>query len=352
MTLFQFALAIAPIAFAIGAAKTAFAGDTGRISGPFAHDNLAVYFIHGPSVDGKVPLTLKEAFDKEAVRLDETGAVSELTIENLGDEEIFIQSGDIVKGGRQDRVLTTTLVLPPKSGKVPVAAFCVERGRWSARGAESMAFFAHSAESMPSRAAKLAMKAMRLAPAAGLTAGLRGEPTETASVSRQGEVWRSVAETQEKLSENLKASVNAVASETSLQLSLENEDLQKARAAYTSALEPKGAEEADVVGYVFAVNGKVNGADIYPSNGLFRKMWSKMLAAGVTEAIGEKGAASAEAPATDKIAEFLAAAEKGDRHENDVAKLMRIDTRDAAEAVYVESKDRADRWVHRSYVAR
>ena len=46
-----------------------------------------------------------------------------------------------MKGGRQDRVVTVSFLLPPKSGKVPLASFCVEQGRWSARGTEKSAHF-------------------------------------------------------------------------------------------------------------------------------------------------------------------------------------------------------------------
>ena len=49
-----------------------------------------------------------------------------------------MQSGDIVKGGQQDRVLTVSLMLPPKSGRIPIASFCVEQGRWPARGKEDV----------------------------------------------------------------------------------------------------------------------------------------------------------------------------------------------------------------------
>jgi hypothetical protein len=60
-------LAVAPMALAavsIGAAALApaRAADSGtRISGPHVHDNLAVYFVHGPSAPGPVPVTLGEA---------------------------------------------------------------------------------------------------------------------------------------------------------------------------------------------------------------------------------------------------------------------------------------------------
>ena len=87
-----------------------------RISGPHVHENLAVYFVHGVSAGGAIPLTLQEALAKGSVQVVETGRVNELQIENTGSEEVFIQAGDIVKGGKQDRVLTVSFVLPSKSG--------------------------------------------------------------------------------------------------------------------------------------------------------------------------------------------------------------------------------------------
>ncbi len=116
---------------------------------------------------GPVPLTLQEALAKGNVQVVETGRVNELQIENTGGEQVFIQAGDIVKGGKQDRVLTVSLLLPAKSGRVPIASFCVEQGRWSARGKEDHAKFSSAKEAMPSRAALLAMAAPPREPAAG-----------------------------------------------------------------------------------------------------------------------------------------------------------------------------------------
>ncbi len=112
-----------------------------RVSDPIVHENLAVYFIHGKSAAGNVPLTLEEAMAKGVVHVNETSNVNQLEIENLGNEEVFVQSGDIVKGGQQDRTLMVSLVLPPKSGRIPIASFCVEQGRWSARGREDVGTF-------------------------------------------------------------------------------------------------------------------------------------------------------------------------------------------------------------------
>ena len=53
------------------------------MSGPIVHDNLAIYFVHGQSAAGPVPLTLDEALAKGAVKVHETGSVNELAIENL-----------------------------------------------------------------------------------------------------------------------------------------------------------------------------------------------------------------------------------------------------------------------------
>ena len=146
---------------------TAARADEYRVSGPIVHENLAIYLVHGKSAAGPVPLTLDEALAKRAVKVHETGNVNELQIENLGADEVFVQSGDIVKGGQQDRVLTVSLILPPKSGRIPIASFCVEQGRWAARGKEDVKTFATASAVVPSREAKIAMKApMPVAPAA------------------------------------------------------------------------------------------------------------------------------------------------------------------------------------------
>src|SRR5215469_17688122 len=135
-----------------------------RLSGPAAHGNLAIYFVHGESRSGPVPLTLAEALDKKTVEVREIGRVNELTIENKGDEEIFIQAGDIVKGGQQDRVLAVSLLLKPHSGALSIASFCVEQGRWTARGSEDVAKFSSANASLPSRIAKLNLAAVPPAP--------------------------------------------------------------------------------------------------------------------------------------------------------------------------------------------
>src|SRR5262249_14822012 len=96
-----------------------------KLSGPYAHGNLTVFLIHGPDrVKGKNFLTLDEALGQKKAVVHETKSVNELAIDNLSaDQEVFIQAGDIVKGGQQDRVLSYDLVVPAGTRNMPLAAF-------------------------------------------------------------------------------------------------------------------------------------------------------------------------------------------------------------------------------------
>lgn len=350
---------IAPLAAMTCAAFGAAAGPAladaeQRISGPLVHENLAIYFIHGASAAGPVPLTLSEALAKGRVQVIETGQVNELKIENTGNEEIFIQAGDMVKGGRQDRVLMVSLLLPPKSGMVPIASFCVEPGRWSARGKEDPTRFTSASEAMPSRKAMVIMAAPAASGPDGPTPAGGPHPSRGGgdTATKQRQVWDSVAKMQTDLSAGLNARVASPQSATSLQLSLEHSKLKEAQAAYVAALEGPGLKQTDVLGYVVAINGKAVSANIYPSSALFQKMWSRQLAAAVTEAIGEKaGAANAPAPPSPAAArDFLVAAEKGNAQERETAMRMRQETRDSDEALYNETRGANGRWLHKNYL--
>ena len=315
-----------------------------RLSGPFAHENLAIYLVHGAAGGGPVPLTLQEALEAGSFKVYETSDVNELTVQNLGERPVFVQSGDIVKGGRQDRVLTVSLILPPKSNLVSIGAFCVEQGRWAARGKERSDSFSSAAEALPSRAAKLAIKAPKSS--AGISRA--GDVS-----SRQQKVWEGVSEMQGKLEKSLGASVAAPESPSSLQLALEHEKLQQSRVAYYDALHGVGLREPDVVGYVFAINGKVNSADVYPSNGLFRKMWPKLLKASAAEAISEgEGDRKAAPPSLPLVTGFLQTAERGRARRDKLTRHVELETREGAEAFFFESRSAGGDWVHRNYLAK
>jgi hypothetical protein len=330
-----------------------------RVSGPHSHDNLMVFFIHGTSAPGKVPLTLEEALAKRVVQVRETGNVNQLEIENLSNDAVFIQSGDIVKGGQQDRTLMVSLMLPPKSGRVPIDSFCVEQGRWSARGKEDVKNFASASGHVPSRDMKIAMQApAKAAEPVANTAdpsqrGQRIAPRAGDDTSvRQGAVWDGVKKLQSKLADKVGAPVAAPESASSLQLALENKKLVTEQKAYVDALKAAGEVSDDVIGYVFAINGAISSGDVYPSNALFRKMWNKLLNAGATEAIGHRNdTAAGTPPSIESVNAFLAGAEKGTKNEKPLTAGLRQETREGEKAYLFETVGAAG-FVHRNYLAK
>ncbi|HEX8457735.1 MAG TPA: DUF6569 family protein [Pyrinomonadaceae bacterium] len=309
------------------------AGDY-KISGPYTHNNLAVFLIHGrDKLGGKTFLTLQEALQQRKVVVYETRNVNELAIENLSRyEEVYVQSGDIVKGGQQDRMLGVDLVVPPRSGKISIAAFCVEQGRWQKRGNEEVTRFTSSTERVATKDLKLAAN----------------------KAKSQGEVWDKVAEAQTKLSTNVGKRVNAPVSTSSFQLTLENREVQQTAAAYVKALSHIIEGRTDVVGYAFAINGHINSADVYAANALFRKLWPSLLKASAVEAIAElQPGRKFEAVSAAAVRSFLTDAEAGAATEQDVTKRVQMITRESKVNILLETRDRSGAggpWLHRSYI--
>jgi hypothetical protein len=306
--------------------------DNYRLEGPFTHGNLSVFLVHGKDkIKGATFITLQEAMVLRKVIVRETRSVNELTIENVSSDEVYVQSGDIVKGGAQDRMFATDLILPPRSGKVPISAFCVESNRWSQRGNESAAVFNSSANAVASRPVKLAAKMKE----------------------SQGDVWREVSVAQDKLSTNVGQRVNGAASPTSFQLALENEKVQTNADNYVNALDNLLDTRPDVIGYVFAINGKINSADVYASSALFRKLWPKLLKASAIEAVAElERGQKFEAPKPAEVQGFLDDGTKGPEKQKDVSGRVQMVTRESSENVSFETRDRAksDVWVHRNII--
>ncbi len=307
--------------------------DDYRLEGPFTQGNLTVFLIHGKDrIKGQTFITLQEALVQRKVIVRETRSVNELSIENISSEEVYVQSGDIVKGGQQDRMMAVDLILPPRSGKIPISAFCVENGRWSKRGSEAATVFNSSANVIAGRDLKLAAK----------------------NAESQGEVWRQVAVAQDKLSANTGTRVNGAASPTSFQLALENEKVQASAESYVKALGNIVNGKPDVIGYVFAINGKINSADVYASSSLFKKLWPKLLQASAIEATAElRRGEKFTAPPADAVKGFLDDSPKGtDEKQKDVSSRVQMVTRESKENVFFETRDRSksDAWVHRNYI--
>ena len=344
-------------ALAAAAAAPAFAADNAyRLTGPYAHDALAIYLIHREAEDsGPAPLTLAEAMEQGVVRVLETGDVEELVVRNTGDREVFIQAGDIVKGGKQDRVLTVSMVVSPGSGDIPVGAFCVEQGRWEGRGAETEREFSASTARLPSKAGRMALY-YRTQRDTGVEAGGSGRARTGARLPAggdlQGRVWASVRETQSALSGAVRRSVADERSRSSLQLSLENETLRSALAGYEQALGTLADEHPDAAGYVFAVGSRIDGGDEFASAGLFRKVWLRQLRAAATEALPFEGKAVREHPTLAEVSAFIDHARSGQPATRPLPGHMALETRETGTALFTQMSRPTGSWVHRSFIAR
>jgi hypothetical protein len=147
--------------------------------------------------------------------------------------------------------------------------------------------------------------------------------------------------------------VAADESETSLQLALESKKLAEAQQVYIDALKGKGESEPDVIGYVFAVNGRISSGDIYASNALFRKLWPKLLKAAVTEAIGaEKALPKALDPTAAAVNEFLATPASAKATEVPSIDGQKLETREADAVLDFATKSASGDVIHRNVLAR
>jgi hypothetical protein len=301
-----------------------------HVSGPYSHENLHVWMLErepAAQVPTRKLTPLARALREKKVVVRETGQVNQLTVENTSDEEVFVQAGEIVKGGKQDRVLGADLLLPPKSGPLPIAAHCVESGRWRKRGDEA-------ADRFGSAQAHASDKALKLANYKGA----------------QGEVWENVAKVQRQLHEQVGADVRARASASSLQLTLEHESVQRSVAAYEQALAQVLERRPRAVGFVFALGGELNSAEVYASRELFAELWPKLLHASAVEAVAaRRPGRPAAAPTLQAVRDFLQRAERGPAVERAAGPASTA--REGDDALLVETKDaRSAGYLHRSYV--
>src|SRR5216110_544154 len=108
-----------------------------KIFGPFIHEHLALYVVEDPSAKSAGEfVTLSEGLASGDVKVSEkkNAQVSELLIENASGKPCFVQAGDVVKGGQQDRTIARDFVIPPHTPPSPIASFCVEQSRWHGKG--------------------------------------------------------------------------------------------------------------------------------------------------------------------------------------------------------------------------
>lgn len=220
-------------------------------------------------------LVLDDALAEGLVEISERGPVNSLTIANRSDRPLFLLAGEVIIGGKQDRIIgKNTIIAGKATEELPV--FCVEHGRW---GGQQGTFTTANA---------LAHSTLR----------------QKASFEGQGDVWREVAAKNalRKTSNSTDTYRQTAAQQHGdAELTAWDADLDGQLRAIPEGLRPK------VVGYAVALGGELVAVDVFDSPRLFARLDRKLRRSYYAEAIDAPPAAGAVArlPTTDDVRAFM-----------------------------------------------
>src|SRR5271155_5676168 len=124
-----------------------------RLLEPIRYENLTVFpVVSSTSYDAGAFLTLEEGLSRGEVLIQEQGedsmirdrgvvrpavqsyngpSVNQLVLINRSKRPLILLAGELVSGGKQDRVIGKDRIVPVGAPPLPLDVFCVEHGRWS-----------------------------------------------------------------------------------------------------------------------------------------------------------------------------------------------------------------------------
>lgn len=281
-----------------------------RLLDPVAYENITISPVVSSSGQDTSPfLTLDEGLSSGEVIVSEQGAaglartrdgrpvsvpqynsgasVNQLVLINRSKRPLLLLAGELVSGGKQDRIIGKDRIVPVGSEPLPLDVFCVEHGRWTGASSQFGAAKTIVHPSVREQAAVAqnqnevwdAVRAGTLAKARPSTAGAAGQPAApppapaALSVEVIGDAIATSAPTQSyaKIYEQSRAGASV---DTFV------EELQRRFNRATSGL--KGER---VVGVVVAYGGDVAWSDIFASGELFEHYWNKLLRSYAVEAL-------------------------------------------------------------------
>jgi len=197
--------------------------------------------------------------------------VNQLVLVNNSKRPLLLLAGEIVTGGKQDRVIGKDRIVPAESDPVDLSVFCVEPGRWVAANGKSD------------------FSGGGVAGGVFAAPGVRGSAM---AAKNQQQVWDNVGKSKQALAMAVPAPAAAeVNSTTSYARVMDNKEVQK---QVDSVAEPvqrnyesviRQLRDKNAVGVVVAVNGEIVWADIFASTQLLQKYWPKLIRSYATEAV-------------------------------------------------------------------
>jgi len=249
-----------------------------HFSSPVEHQNLDIHFLIGPSAPPDY-LTLAEGCSQQIVEIFETGRVGRLAVRNKStDRPLFIQLGELLKGGLQDRTVATDLVLDPGEKYDGLQSYCVERARWSKRQAEDHTKFMPSQEFVSTKPLRKSVE--------------RRED--------QSAVWAAVNSAQMEIAAAVPGYQKSEASPSSYKLSLEDPALRKSVEEWFHVIGEKSRPVQKKVGVAITINGRLEKIDWYGHSEVFCRQWPGLLRAAILEALLDKRSTTEGARPLDK----------------------------------------------------
>jgi len=268
-----------------------------RLLDPISYENLTVFpVVSSSGYDTRDFLTLEEGLSRGDVVVREQGSdtmmrnrdgirpavqnyggpsVNQLVLVNRSKQPLILLAGELVSGGKQDRVIAKDRIVAPGSEPLPLDVFCVEHGRWS-QGAN---FNAAKTIVHPSVREQAAMKKNQsdvwASVTAGTTAPAAPSSAPAAAVSRDA----------------LSLAVEAEAPTQSYSKIYESRRVAPSVDAMVNEVERRfkrvtaGLKGERVVGVVVAYGGEVAWSDIFASADLFEHYWVKLLRSYAVEAV-------------------------------------------------------------------
>ena len=255
-----------------------------KVLSPIRHGNLTVFPVAAASSHNtQAFLTLDEGLRSGEVIVTESGnvqplmrrrnrpvaqdgaQVNRLVLVNNSKRPLILLAGEIVTGGKQDRVIGKDRLVPAESDPIDLGVFCVEPGRWTATSAK----FGSLGTAMAQPAVRA--RAMSDKDQAKVWSEVRNAQTLAASrvpAPAASEVARTSSYAGVMQNEEVKHQVDSIA-----------EPIQR---NYQSLIQQ--LRERNAVGVVVAVNGEIIWADIFASTALLEKYWPKLVRSYAAEA--------------------------------------------------------------------
>jgi hypothetical protein len=204
-----------------------------------------------------------------------TGAsVNQLVLVNRSKRPLLLLAGELVSGGKQDRIIAKDRIVAPGADPLPLDVFCVEHGRWSS-GAQ---FSASKTIVHPSVREKAAVAQDQQEVWGAVRSGTTAAASPSAPAARLSTRELSSVIASDAHSEAYDKIYQSRAVGGSIDSFVE--EVQRRFSRATSGL--KGER---VVGVVVAYGGEVAWSDIFASGDLFDHYWSKLLRSYAVEAL-------------------------------------------------------------------